>query len=201
VVHGIEKAKAMPCLDQLKDQLAEQKLEVTRDGEVVVIKGELGDLAFKFTGDTTAVVVGGAKANKAGVDEAAQGKSPLRASKEFADMYGRVQSSHTVWYLVRGDTEMIAKNLERLNVKAKAIFGSVNLTDKLELRGQLRAETEEQATNVVDLMKSQSGIIAQMAEKLDIDRDKNDAKVTVVLTQAQVKTLAGFLGPLGRAFR
>ena len=40
VLHGIEKAKALPCIDQMKDQLAAEKIEVTRDGDVVVLKGE-----------------------------------------------------------------------------------------------------------------------------------------------------------------
>jgi hypothetical protein len=201
VLHGVEKAKALPCLDQVKDELAAQQLEVTKDGDVVTIKGDRGELAFTFTGDSTAVIVLGPKANKAGVLEAAQGKSTLKSSKKFTDMYSRVQTTHTLWYLVKGDTELVAKNLEKLNVRAEAIFGSANLTDGLEIYGQLRAETEEQASNVVDLVKAQAGMFGSMAQKFEVDRDKTDVKTTVVLTQQQLKTVAGLLRSLVRGSR
>jgi hypothetical protein len=201
VVHGIDKAKALSCLDQVKEELAAERIEVTRDGDAVMMKGEGGDLAFTFTGDATAVVVMGSKADKEGVLAAAQGKSTLKASKEFADMYSRVKTSHTVWYLVKGDVEMIAKNLERLNVRSKAIFGSANVTDGLELRGHMRVETEEQATNVVDLLKSQEAMFGKMADKIEIDRDKNDVRTMVKLTQAQLKSVLGLLQSVAGGFR
>ena len=138
VLHGIEKAKAMPCLDQLKAELAAEKVEVTTDGDVVMLKGGGADLAFTFTGDKTAVVVLGPKANKAGVLEAAAGKSPLRTSKAFTEMYSRIQTSHTAWAMVRGDADLVRKNLDRLSVRADAIYGSAKVTDGLELHGQIR---------------------------------------------------------------
>ena len=201
VVHGIEKAKALPCLDQVKEQLAAEHVEVTKDGDVVMLKGERGELAFTFTGDSTVLVVMGGKANKEGVMEAAQAKSALKSSKEFADMYSRIQTGHTIWYLVRGDADVLANLLKQVNVQAKALFGSVNLTDGLELYGQLRAESEEQATNVVDLVKAQGGMVGGMAEKFEVDRDKADVRTTVVLNQAQLKTVSGLLRSLVRGFR
>ena len=197
VLHGIEKAKALPCLDQVKDELAAERIEIAKDGDAVMMKSDRGDLAFTFTGDTTAVVVLGAKANKEGVLAAVQGKSTLKSSKEFADMYSRVQTSHTVWYLLKGDIEMIAKALDMINVKSKAIFGSVNVTDGLELRGHMRVETEEQATSAVDLLKSQAGMVGKMAEKLEIDRDKTDVRTLVKLTKPQLQNVLGLL----RGFR
>lgn len=196
VLHGIEKSKAIPCIDQMKEELAAQQIQAVKDGDVVTLKNDRGAFAFTFTGDTTAVIVSGPKASKERVLEVAQGKSALKTSKEFGDMYGKLNTGHTVWFLVRGDTEAIAKNLEKLNVRSKAIFGTVNLTDGLEVRGQMRVETEEQATNVVDLMKSQTGMFANMATKLEIDRDKNDVRTTIVMTQEQLKSVAG----LARSF-
>src|SRR6185436_11851908 len=115
VVHGIEKAKALPCLDQVKEQLAAEHVEVTKDGDVVMLKGERGELALTFTGDSTVLVVMGGKANKEGVMEAAQAKSALKSSKEFADMYSRIQTGHTIWYLVRGDADVLANLLKQVN--------------------------------------------------------------------------------------
>lgn len=203
VLHGIEKAKAMPCLDQLKAELAAEKVEVTTDGDVVMLKGGGADLAFTFTGDKTAVVVLGPKANKAGVLEAAAGKSPLRTSKAFTEMYSRIQTSHTAWAMVRGDADLVRKNLDRLSVRADAIYGSAKVTDGLELHGQIRVQTEEQATNLRDLIRNQSKLFETMAEKLEIEADKTDVRTTVVFTQAQVKSLIGLVRTLtgGRSRR
>jgi hypothetical protein len=195
VVHGIEKSKALPCLDKVKEELAAQKVEAVRDGDVVTLKSPDGkNTVFTFTGDTTVVMVMGAKASKERVLEVAQGKSALQSSKEFTDMYGKINTGHTAWFLVRGDMDAIAKGLERLNVRSKAIFGSVNLTDSLEVRAVMRVETEEQATNIVDLMKSQAQMASSMMQKLDIDRDKNDARVNIVMTAEQLKSVAGLAG-------
>lgn len=194
VIHGIEKAKALPCLDQVKEELAAQKVEAVKDGDVVTLKSPNGNTVFTFTGDSTMVMVGGAKATKERVLEVAQGKSTLRSSKEFTDMHGKINTGHSLWFLVRGDMDAIAKGLERLNVRSKAIFGSVNLTDSLEVRAVMRVETEEQATNIVDLMKSQAQMASSMMQKLEIDRDKTDARVHIVMTAEQLKSVAGLAG-------
>ncbi len=59
VVHGVEKGKALPCIDKLKEELAAQQLTATRDGDTVEIKNDRGSLAFTFINDTTAVLVTG----------------------------------------------------------------------------------------------------------------------------------------------
>lgn len=201
VLHGLEKSKVLPCLDQVKEQLAAQQLEAVKDGDVVVIKGERGAIGFTFISDTTAVIVGGSKANKEGVLAAAQAKSTLPDSKEFASMYGRLNMADTAWFLVRGDTEMIAKNLERLNVRTKALFGTVNVTDGVEAHMFVRAETEEQATKLRELMESQAGMAKSMMEKLEIEQEKADVKSTMKLTQQQLKSLVRFAQSFGGAFR
>jgi hypothetical protein len=201
VLHGIDKARAMPCLDKVKDDLAAERIEVTRDGEVVVLKSEHGDLAFTFTGDTTAVIVVGPRANKERVLEVAQGKSTLKSSKEFTDMYSRLQRGHTVWSLVNGQTPAIAKLLDQVNVKSKAIFGTTNITDKLEINGRIRVESEEQAKKLAELIKSAAAYIEKMAEKLEVETDGADARFTVVFTPKQLKSVLAVLGPLMSGFR
>ncbi|HSJ99991.1 MAG TPA: hypothetical protein VK932_02075 [Kofleriaceae bacterium] len=201
VLHGIDRARAMPCLDKVKDDLAAEQIEVTKDGDVVVLKSPEGDLAFTFTGDTTAVIVIGPRANKERVLEVAQGKSPLKSSREFSDMYGRLQTGHTVWYLVNGQTPAIAQLLDQINVKSKAIFGTVNVTDKLESNTRIRVDGEEQATKLAELIKSAAGYIEKMAEKLEVEADGADARATVVFTPKQLKSVIAVVGPLMRGFR
>lgn len=198
VLHGIEKAKALPCVDQMKDQLAAEQIEATKDGDVVIMKGAQGQLAITFTGEKTAVVAMGSKATKEGVLELAQGKSPLKSSKEFADMYGKLQSSHTTWFLVRGDQPALAKVLSMVNVQAKGIFGTVNTTDKVELNVYVRAASEEQAAALADLAKNQGGAMAgRMMEKFEVSQDKTDMRTVAVMTPTQIKSLMSLLPMLG----
>lgn len=193
VLHGIQKDKALPCLDQVKDELAARQVEVARDGETVELKSPRGGLAFTFAGADTVVIVSGDGDNKARLAEVAKGKSQLKASKEFSDMYSRVQTGQTLWFLVRGDAEGLAKMLDKLNVKAKAIYGSLNVTDGLSFDGKIRTETEEQAKNLADLIKSQAEVASAMAEKVDIGNDKNDVKLQVALTAQQLKAVLPFV--------
>jgi hypothetical protein len=198
VLHGIEKAKALPCIDQVKDQLAAERIEVTRDGDVVVMKGEHGELAFTFTGDTTALVMMGAKATRDALLELAQGKSALKSSKEFADMYSRLSTDHTVWFLVKGDVDAVARSLDRLNVRSKAIYGSADTANGLELRANIRVESEEQATNLAQLANSQAGIAKTMTTRFDVAADKTDVRSHVIMTPPQLKNALGFVAPFLR---
>jgi hypothetical protein len=194
VVHGVEKAKALPCVDQVKEQLAAGRIEVTRDGDVVMMKSDRGELAFTFTGDDTALVVGGAKANKAGVLEIAQGKSALKSSPEFADMYGRLDTSHTAWGLVKGDLPMLARQLSSINVTSKAVFGSANTDDGLALHVNVRTGSEEQAANLAELANSQADTAKGMTTKFEAVADKADFRATVALNPEQLKNAVRMLG-------
>jgi hypothetical protein len=200
VVHGLEKAKALPCVDQMKDEAAEQKAEITRDGDVVLIKGDRPEesSAVTFVDDKTAVVAFGPKGNKAGVLEVAQGKSTLSSSKEFVDMYSRVKTGDTVWLLVNTSAEMVAEALSKLNIKSKALFGSVNVTDGVAIDLRLRVDSEEQAANLAKGMESQAAGFAQFADKVEIDSEKADVRFKVSLTQDKLQTLVRFAGPMLR---
>lgn len=200
VVHGLEKAKAMSCVDQMKDELAQEKVEVTKDGDVLLVKGDRPDetSAITFVDDKTALVVIGPKATKAGVLEAAQGKSALTTSKEFTDMYGRVKTSDTIWMLVNGSAEPVANMLSKLDVKTKAVFGSINMTDGLAIDMRMRVESAEQAETVAKLIGSQVAPFEQMADKLDIKNDGTDVRTQINISAEKLRTLQGMLGGLLR---
>lgn len=200
VVHGLEKAKALPCVDLLKDEAAEQKAEITKDGDVVLIKGDRPEAsaAVSFVDDKTAIVAFGPKGNKAGVLEVAQGKSTLSSSKEFVDMYRRVKTGDTVWLLVNTGAEVVADALSKLNIKSKALFGSVNVTDGVALDLRLRVDSDEQAADLAKGLESQAAGFAQFAEKVEIDSEKSDVRMKISLTQEKLQMLMRFAGPMLR---
>ncbi|HWU88005.1 MAG TPA: hypothetical protein VN253_12050 [Kofleriaceae bacterium] len=200
VVHGLEKAKALPCVDQVKDELAQGKVEVTKDGDVVLAKGDRpGDTAaVTFVDDKTALFVFGPKANKAGALEVAQGKSALSSSKEFTSMYGQLRTGDTVWGVLKGSAEPLASQLEKLNVKSTAVFGSASVKDGLAIDLRMRVESEDQAQNVAKLIGSQVAGFEQFADKVEIGSDKADVRFQVSFTPEKLKTVLGFVGPMFR---
>src|ERR1041385_6549253 len=54
VVHGLDKAKSMACLDKAKAEAAKQGSEITVDGDVFTVKDKNGQTtAWTFTGSDT----------------------------------------------------------------------------------------------------------------------------------------------------
>src|SRR4051812_11245893 len=55
--HGVDKTKALDCLDKSKDEIAKDGGEMTKDGDVVLIKDKNGDTgAMTFANNSTMVV-------------------------------------------------------------------------------------------------------------------------------------------------
>ena len=79
VVHGLDKAKILACADKTKDDLAKEGGEMTRDGDVLLVKGRRGQVAFLFTSDSTMVMLSSDHADAAAVKAVAAGSSGIRA--------------------------------------------------------------------------------------------------------------------------
>jgi hypothetical protein len=201
VVHGVDKAKAFACIDKMKDEASKEGTEVTRDGDVLVVKGKTGDpAAVMFVNDNTAVVALGDKGNAAGVKQVAQGGSTLKSSPPFLDMYSKVKTGDSVWFLINGNAKFFEK-AAAIGAKPKAMFGSVNVTDGLALDMRLRMDTPDAAAQIANMGKAQVQQAAKMFDQIDIVADGADAKITVVLSnqklQALIQQVGGMFGGLG----
>jgi hypothetical protein len=201
VVHGIDKAKSFACIEKMKDEAAKEGTEMTRDGDVVIMKGKGGEpAAVMFLNDNTAVVALGDKGNAAGVKQVAQGGSTLKSSPPFLDMYGKVKTGDSLWFLINGNAKFFDK-AAAMGVKPKAVFGSINVTDGLSLDMRMRMETPDAAAQFANMGKAQIQQAAKMFDQIDIAADGADAKITVVLSnqklQALIQQVGGMLGGLG----
>src|SRR5512140_475891 len=79
VVHGMDKTKAMACLDAMKDEMAKDGTELSHEGDVVVLKNDKSGMhaALTYINDTTALAVFGEQASAASLKAAQAGGQAL----------------------------------------------------------------------------------------------------------------------------
>lgn len=202
VVHGADKTKSLDCFAKMKDEAAKSGDEITRDGDVVIVKSKKGEtVAITFVNDSTAVAVVGPNASKDGVKKAAQGGSALKSSPAFVEMYSKINTQASLWMLVNGNAKVFDK-AAAMGVKPKAVFGSLNVTDGLAVDVRMRLESADQATQMANAFRGQLQGFQSMVDKLEVGSDNADVKVSVAMSQqkleALVKNFAGMFGGGGR---
>jgi len=188
VVHGVEKAQLVACLDKVKADAT--NLEITQDGDVTSVKGKNGKtIAFSFINDTTALVLIGAGATPAGVKQAAAGTSALQSSQAFVEMYNKINTQDSVWLLMNGKAKVFEKVASLM--KPQAVYGSINVSDGLTVDLRVRVDSPDQATQLAQGAKQQASAAASMfpIDKLDINSDGSDIKVSVAVSAAKLEGL------------
>ena len=198
VVRGPDKTKSLACFDKMKEEASKSGDEVTRDGDVVMVKSKDGDtVGITFINDNTAIAVVGPNATKDGVMKAAQGGSALKSSPAFVEMYGKINTNASLWMLINGNAKVFDQAAQ-MGVKPKAVFGSINVTDGLSLDMRMRLDSADQAAQMANAFKGQLQAFVSMVDKLDITSDGADVKLVVSMSQQKleglVQNLAGMFG-------
>lgn len=196
VVRGPNRASVMGCTGKLKEEAAKNGGEVTVDGDVVLVKDKSGtNTAMTFVNDTTMIGVIGSQATKDGVKAAAKGGTALKSSASFMEMYSKIKPSQSLWLLINGNSPALSK-AGSMGVKPKAVFGSVNVTDGLAVDLRARLGTPDEATQLVNMAKGQTGNpqVKAMFDTLDVTADGSDAKLSVVMSNQKLHALIGMVG-------
>jgi hypothetical protein len=200
VVHGLDKDKVVTCLksDKVKTELAKDGSSIVEDGGVYLGKDQDGTTPAGFTfvsGDTMFVSFAKSGVTKDSVLAAAKGDAGLKSSKQFLDMYGKVNTKDSLWGFVNGNASFM-KEAAGMGVKAQAVFGSLNVTDGLAVDVRIRSATPDEAKGTVDLLKSQTSNdqVKQMFDKLDVSQDGSDARIQIAMSQAKLQQLTQLFG-------
>jgi hypothetical protein len=203
VMHGLDKAKALACLEneKVKAELAKDGGEFSREGDVSLFKDKAGNqVAVTFVNDRTAIAVFGGQVTAASAKTAAAGGSALKSSPPFLEMYSKVNAGDSLWFLLNGKAP-IFETMATMGVKPKAMFGSVNVTDGLSLEMRMRLESPEEASRIAGMGKSQLDQASKMFDRVDITNDGPDVKVSIGLSNQKLQELitqfAGLAGALG----
>ncbi len=196
VVRGPDKAKVTGCLEKVKAEAAKNGAEITQDGDVFTVKAPTGDTsAWTYVGSDALVGSFGPQASKATVMAAAKGGSGLGTSATFVEMYSKINTKDSLWVLVNGNAPFMAQ-ASQFGIKAKAVFGSLNVTDGLTMDLRIRMNSADETKNFVGLAKSQTDNpqIKGMFDKLEVTQDGTDVKFSVALSQQKLMGLATTMG-------
>lgn len=196
VVHGVDKTKTLGCLDTMKPEMEKDGTEYTRDGDVALFKDKGGQtVGLTFVNDSTAVGVVGADATSAGIKQAAAGGSKLKDSPAFVDMYSKIRTGDSLWLLMNGNSSLLDK-MGSMGVKAKAVFGSLNVTDGLALDLRMRVADDQSAQQLASMSKQQLGQAAKMFDQSDVVAEGADVKYTLVMSAAKLQNMIQQFGPM-----
>lgn len=190
VAHGVPKAKLIACYPKLSKK---NKATVKLDGDVLLMKDGSQRAAVTFLDARTALLVFGSKASTAGVKAIARGKSALKTSGAFLGFYRKLNTNHTLWMVVNGNSKAFSQ-LGAMGLKPKAVYGSVNVTKNLTLDLRMALGSEDQAKNFANMLQGQMKAAAMMFDKIDVKADGKDMRVTVLLSDAKLRGLAKQFG-------
>lgn len=195
VLHGLDKAKALDCVDKLKDELTSGGGEVTRDGDLVLAKDRRGmQAAVSFLDGGTAIVVVGDNGTTSGVKAVAAGGSKLRTTAGFAERYKKVNTRDSLWMVV--DHALLDKL--PLMMKPQASFGSVNMTDGVALDMRIQFENPGDATAAADLGKSQTQTqaVQEYIDKAEFIADGAELHATIKSSSQKLPKLQALITQL-----
>jgi len=193
VAHGLDKAKLLDCVEKNKADLAKDGHEVTREGDLVMFKGNRGEpVAVQFTNDSTAVIVAGPSATAAGVKGVLAGGSSLKSSAPFLEMYKKLKTSDSLWGLASGK---VMEGIP-LDLKATAAYGSLNVTDGLAVDMRVRFATPDAATQAATMANAQTKQATQYFDKADATADGNELHLSIAMSGQKLAQLMPMLSML-----
>jgi hypothetical protein len=139
----------------------------------------------------------GPTATKDAVVAAAKGASALKTSPTFVELFGKIKTDDSIWFLLNGNAPFLAKlPLGAIGVKPKAVYGSVNLTDGITADVRMRVGSAEEATSFINNVKPaiSNPQYQQMVDKLELVADGADVKLSLAISAQKLQTLLGLLG-------
>jgi hypothetical protein len=201
VVHGMDKTKTWACLDTMKDEIEKDGTEFTKTGDIAFFKNPKVNqtYAVSFVNDSTMIAVLGDQATADGVKAVAAGKSTLKTSPQFLDMYSKVSTNDSLWGLMNGASKAFDK-MGSIGVKPKAVFGSLNVTDGLAVDFRMRLDTPDAAAQLANMAKGQLQQVAKMVDKADVTNDGADAHFVIALSSQKLQQLIQQFSGLFGAF-
>ncbi|HEY0477458.1 MAG TPA: hypothetical protein VGD37_08025 [Kofleriaceae bacterium] len=197
VVHGLDKTKTLDCIEKNKGEIVNEGGEVKREGDVLLLKDKRGQTsALSFLNDSTLLVGLGDNATAAGMKAVAAGGSTLKSSPKFLEMYKKVNTGDSLWLLVNG--RLLDK--APMGMKARAVFGSINVTSGLGVDLRVQFESPDQATQAAGMLNGQAKQAQAYVDKAEFTSDGAELHASVMMSQQKLQALISQLGGLLGAF-
>jgi len=193
VVHGLRGDKVMACLANptVGAELKKDNVEIVRDHDVTLLRepGTSNAAALQFLDGDTLLVLVSANPTRADVEALLASKSSLRSSPAFAAMYDKLDTKQSLWGLANGSARVLEK-LKEVGAQPKAVFGTINVTDRLTADLRMRLDTPDQASQVAAGMKQLAGMAAAFVDSIDVTSDGSDVRFMVAMSEQKLVGLA-----------
>ncbi len=196
IVHGMDKAKSMACLEKSKAEMEAEGSKYTVDGEIITVTAKEGKTSvMTFIDADSAVLQIGPAVNKDTLAAVLAGTAGVKSSAAFMDLYGKTKAG-TVRFLVNGNMKQLQDN--PMGIKPKAVFGSIDITDGLGVFVAARLNSDAEATQLAATINGQVAQAKAFVTKADVTADGSDVRVDVAMSSEQMTALAGMAGGLIR---
>jgi hypothetical protein len=191
---GLERSATMACIEKAKSKIEANGFKVGVSGNVASFEGAV-DGKPAYVGMTVAddnVTV--LRISNAPIDvkalmtqSAAKAGDGLTKSAEFMNMVKSTNTAATIWGLANGSSP----SMQKLPLKFKAAFGSIDITDGVQANGRLRMNSPDEATNVSKLLGGQLGSIKQMgfADIAEATVDGSDVLLSFAMKKQQLENI------------
>jgi hypothetical protein len=187
VFRGIDRDKATKCLG-------------TPEAGVITISKASGKTYMVAFPDATTMIVHGPKATADTMKQTLQRGAPLRDNAAFVAALNKLPSGAGIRMLARPDSAALKKQLGTMGMQPRAMWGTLRLTDRLDIEYASAFATAKQADDMVKLMKPQidNGQIKTIFDRFDVRAQGDTVTVTMGMTGKQLESMVGLLqGMLG----
>jgi hypothetical protein len=194
VVHGITKAQGLACLEKMKADIG-HNIVVTVDGDYVSFTRDSYATVATWTNDNT-LLIEAPHGSKDDLVKLAKGDDTLRSSPQVVDMFGKLNMSDSVWFLLKGSAKIVEK-ASAVGLAPVAVFGTVNAGNDLAADIRVRAADAAEAKKAQGTLSSLAMTAKGFApiDKIDAVQDGNDVRVQASITGEHIRqaqaTLSG----------
>ena len=192
IVHGMDKAKSMACLEKAKAEMEAEGSKYTIAGEIITVTAKDGKTSvMTFIDADSAVLQIGPAVNKDTLAAVLVGTAGVKSSAAFMDLYGKTKAG-TVRFLVNGNMKQLQNN--PMGIKPKAVFGSIDITDGLGVIVAARLNSDAEATQLAATINGQVAQAKAFVTKADVTAQGSDVRLDVAMSSEQMTALAGMAG-------
>lgn len=119
--------------------------------------------------------------------------APLRGSPAFMKLYDRRERGAVLWGMANGNAAVFSQ-MASSGMRPRSIDGTIVATDRLAITVRMTMAGPGEAANIASEIDKIKPMAGSYVERLETRVDGATAQIEVVLTEAQIRSLAGMFG-------
>jgi hypothetical protein len=120
---------------------------------------------------------------------------PLRSSPEFLKLYDRREQGAVVWGMANGNASVFSQ-MAQSGLRPRSIDGTIGVTDRVTIIVRMTMGDGAQAASIAKEIEQVKAMAMSYVDRVDVRVVGPMTQVEVVVTEAQLRALAGMAGAL-----